>query len=257
MLVDLKGRHALVTGGGTGIGSALCIGLARCGATVVINYSRSKNDAEQTVKVIKTGGGQAIAVKADITDEDQVKQLVDISLNEFGGLHILVANAGGPTEYKPTIELEEGDWNQGMGINCKSVFYCVKHTVPHLPNKTGRVIINSSGSARSGAGPGMITYAASKGAIAQLTRQMAIEYAGNNIRVVAVCPGTVDTPLVHESAKTSGNYDQYMQKLYDGHPIGRIASADEIAKLYLYLSSDDASFITGANIMIDGGFTAQ
>ena len=121
----------------------------------------------------------------------------------------------------------------------------------------GGLIINT-GSISSHVGmPTQGAYAASKGAIAQLTRQMAIEYAGNNIRVVAVCPGTVDTPLVHESAKTSGNYDQYMQKLYDGHPIGRIASADEIAKLYLYLSSDDASFITGANIMIDGGFTAQ
>ena len=149
MLVDLKGRHALVTGGGTGIGSALCIGLARCGATVVVNYSRSEKGAEETVESIKAEGGRAIAVKADLTDEDQVEQLVDTSLREFGGLHILVANAGGPTEHKPTVDLEEEDWNRGMGINCKSVFYCVKHTVPHLPDTTGRIIVNSSGSARS------------------------------------------------------------------------------------------------------------
>jgi len=248
ILVDLKGRHALVTGGGTGIGSALCIGLARCGATVVINYSRSKNDAEQTVKVIKTGGGQAIAVKADITDEDQVKQLVDISLNEFGGLHILVANAGGPTEYKPTIELEEGDWNQGMGINCKSVFYCVKHTVPHLPNKTGRVIINSSGSARSGAGPGMITYAASKGAVNNMVRGWAKEYAACGITVNGIAPGPIWTRIF------KGNIDQ---KAYDEiitrSPLGRFGKPEDCVGPVLLLASDDGSYINGQIIEVGGG----
>ena len=121
----------------------------------------------------------------------------------------------------------------------------------------GGLIINTGSIASHVGIPTQGAYAASKGAVAQLTRQMAIEYASDNIRTVAVCPGTVDTPLLHTSAKQSGNYDQFLQAFYDGHPIGRIATADEIAKLYLYLSSDDASFITGANIMIDGGFTAQ
>ncbi len=219
MLVDLKGRHALVTGGGTGIGSAISIGLARCGASVVVNYSRSEKGAEETVESIKAEGGRAIAVKADLTDEDQVEQLVDSSLHEFGGLHILVANAGGPTEHKPTVDLEEEDWNRGMGINCKSVFYCVKHTVPHLPDTTGRIIVNSSGSARSGAGPGMITYAASKGAVNNMVRGWAKEYGARGITVNAIAPGPIWTRIF------KGNIDQ---KAYDEiiarSPLGRLAN---------------------------------
>ncbi len=248
MLVDLKGRHALVTGGGTGIGSALCIGLARCGATVVVNYSRSEKGAEETVESIKAEGGRAIAVKADLTDEDQVEQLVDTSLREFGGLHILVANAGGPTEHKPTVDLEEEDWNRGMGINCKSVFYCVKHTVPYLPDITGRIIVNSSGSARSGAGPEMITYAASKGAVNNMVRGWAKEYGARGITVNAIAPGPIWTRIF------KGNIDQ---KAYDEiiarSPLGRFGEPEDCVGPVLLLASDDGSYINGQVIEVGGG----
>ena len=126
MLVDLNGRHALVTGGGTGIGKAISIGLARCGATVVVNYSRSEKEANETVVEIKNQGGQALAVKADVTDENQVKNLVETAVKEFDGLDILIANAGTPTEVVPTAELSSENWDRGLGLNCKAVFYCIK-----------------------------------------------------------------------------------------------------------------------------------
>lgn len=248
MIVDLKSRHALVTGGGTGIGRAIAIGLARCGATVVVNYSRSKKGAEDTVETIKAEGGRAIAVKADVTDEDQVEKLVKTALHKYGGLHILVANAGGPTEHKPTVELEEEDWNRGMGINCKSVFYCTKHVINHLPDTTGRIIVNSSGSARSGAGPGMITYAASKGAVNNMVRGWAKEYGARGITVNAIAPGPIWTRIF------KGNIDQ---KEYDAiiarSPLGRFGKPEDCVGAVLLLASDDGSYITGQVIEVGGG----
>ena len=248
MIVDLKGRHALVTGGGTGIGSALSIGLARCGATVVVNYSRSKIGAEETVAAIKAEGGLAIAVKADVTDEDQVKKLIDTSLNEFGGLHILVANAGGPTEHKPTVELSEEDWERGMGINCKSVFLCLKHAVPHLPDDNGRIIINSSGSGRSGAGPGMITYAASKGAVNNMVRGWAKEYAARGITVNAIAPGPIWTRIFKGNIDQK-EYDEILARI----PVGRFGKPEDCVGAVLLLASDDGSYITGQVIEVGGG----
>ncbi len=192
----------------------------------------------------------------DISKENNVEKYLDLALSTFGRIDVMINNAANAEAYI-IHETPEDVWDKTFDVNVKSLFLNAKHLIPSMKNNGGGLIINT-GSISSHVGiPTQGAYAASKGAVAQLTRQMAIEYASDNIRVVAVCPGTVDTPLVHESANQSGNYDQYMQTLYDGHPIGRIASADEIAKLYLYLSSDDASFITGANIMIDGGFTAQ
>ena len=125
LTVDLEGRTALVTGGGTGIGRAISGGLARCGARVVVNYSRSAAEAEATVAEIAAQGGQALALRADVTDEDQVSQAVATAVQTYGGLDILMANAGGPTESCPTEELSSRDWDAGLNLNCKSVFLCV------------------------------------------------------------------------------------------------------------------------------------
>lgn len=160
MYVDLTGLTALVTGGGTGIGKAISLGLARCGCRVVVNYSVSRNAAEDTINEIEQIGGKAVAIQADITCEEQVRMLVEKTYNKFGGLDILIANAGGPTEFCPTEKLSSERWDNGLGLNCKSAFYCVKHAIPRMPENSGRIIITSSISARSGGGPGMITYAA-------------------------------------------------------------------------------------------------
>ena len=189
LTVDLEGRCALVTGGGTGIGRAISLGLARCGARVVVNYSRSVREAEATVAEIAAQGGQALAVRADVTDEDQVRLAIATAVRTYGGLDILMANAGGPTERCSTAGLSSEDWDAGLNLNCKSVFLCIKHAVPHLPDGRGRILITSSISARSGGGPGTITYTAAKGALNNLVRGWAKEFAPRGITVNAISPG--------------------------------------------------------------------
>ena len=177
LTVDLEGRCALVTGGGTGIGRAISMGLARCGARVVVNYSRSSKEARATVDEIVEQGGQAVTIRADVTDENQVEQVVEEAIATYGSLDILMANAGGPTEQCPTTALSSEDWDAGLNLNCKSVFFCVKHAAPLLPDHHGRILITSSISARSGGGPGTITYTAAKGALNNLVRGWAKEFA--------------------------------------------------------------------------------
>ena len=205
MQVDLEGRHALVTGGGTGIGRSISLALARCGATVIVNYSRSADAAAETVSQIEKMGGQAVAVRADVTDEDQVRELVERAVHAYGGIDLLVANAGGPTEICPTHELSGEDWDRGLGLNCKSVFYCVKHVMAYLPDHHGRIIITSSISARSGGGPGMITYAAAKGALNNMVRGRAKGLAPRGITVNAIAPGVIWT-RIHQKNTNQEEY---------------------------------------------------
>lgn len=248
MLVDLNGRHALVTGGGTGIGKAISIGLARCGATVVVNYSRSEKEANETVVEIKNQGGQALAVKADVTDENQVKNLVETAVKEFDGLDILIANAGTPTEVVPTAELSSENWDRGLGLNCKAVFYCIKHGIPHIPDRKGRIIITSSISGRSGGGPGMITYAAAKGAINNAVRGWAKEYGAREITVNAIAPGIIWT-RIHQKGTDPKDYKNLLTRI----PMGRDGKPEDCVGTVLLLASDDGSYITGQIIEINGG----
>jgi len=248
MYVDLEGKVAVVTGGGTGIGRAIAIGLARCGAAVVVNYSKSQNEAEQTVAEIVESGGRAIPVRADVTEEQQVASLLARAEEELGRLDILVANAGGPTELCPTSELSGEQWDRGLTLNCKSVFYCVKHGSPLLPDQSGRIVITSSISARSGAGPGMITYAAAKGALNNMVRGWAKELAPRGITVNAIAPGIIWT-RIHQQRSSPEDYD----KLRDRIPLGRFGQPEECGGAVLLLVSRDGGYITGQTIEINGG----
>jgi 3-oxoacyl-[acyl-carrier protein] reductase len=248
MQVDLEGRHALVTGGGTGIGRSISLALARCGATVIVNFSRSAEAAEETVAEIENRGGKAVAVRADVTDERQVKDLVQKAVRAFGGIDILVANAGGPTEVCPTHELSAEDWDRGLGLNCKSVFYCVKHVIPLLPDRHGTIIITSSISARSGGGPGMITYAAAKGALNNMVRGWAKELAPRGITVNAIAPGVIWTRIHQEKTKP----EDY-KKLVERIPLGRGGLPDDCVGVALLLAAPEGSYITGQIIEINGG----
>ncbi len=248
MKSDLAGMHALVTGGGTGIGKAISLGLARAGATVVVNYSRSRDDAEATVEEIKNAGGKACAVQADVTDEEQVQALIKTAVESFGALDILMANAGGRTVDAPTAELTGEQWDEGLTLNCKSVFLCVKHAIPHLPETAGRIIITSSISARSGAGPGMIIYAAAKGAINNMVRNWAKELAPRGVTVNAIAPGVIRTRL-HEQFTAPDEY----QKLIDRIPVGRDGVPEDCVGAVLLLAGEAGSYITGQVIEINGG----
>lgn len=248
LTVDLEGRTALVTGGGTGIGRAISLGLARCGARVVVNYYRSAAEAESTVDEIAAQGGQALALRADVTDEDQVRQAVATAVETYGGLDILMANAGGPTESCPTEELSGRDWDAGLNLNCKSVFLCVKHAAPRLPDGRGRILITSSISARSGGGPGTITYTAAKGALNNLVRGWAKEYAPRGITVNAVAPGVIRT-RIHQQRTPPEAYRGLIQRI----PLGRDGQPEDCVGAALFLASADASFITGQILEVNGG----
>ena len=248
MLVDLKSRRALVTGGGTGIGRAIAIGLARSGAAVVVNYSRSEQGANETVEEIRRSGGLEIAVKADVTDEDQVELLVNTVVREYGGLEILVANAGGPTGTVATDALTSQEWDEGLDLNCKAVFYCAKHALHHLPDRIGRIIVTSSISGRSGSAPGTITYAAAKGAIYNMVRSWAKEYGQRGITANAIAPGIIWT-RIHQQGTDPESYKQLITRV----PLARDGQPEDCVGPVLLLASDDGSYITGQTIEVNGG----
>jgi len=248
MHVDLNGKIALVTGGGTGIGRAISQGLARCGCAVTVNFSKSDAEANETVEEITKAGGRAIAMPADITDEGQVEGLIAGTCEAFGGLDILVANAGGPTKLAPTGELSREDWDTGLDLNCKGVFYCVKHAIPRFGKEFGRVIVTSSISARSGGGPGGLTYAASKGAVNNMIRSWAKEYGPRDITVNAIAPGVIWTRL-HQNMTSPQERQNLVQRI----PLGDVGEAEDCVGATLLLASNEGRYITGQTIEINGG----
>ena len=190
MRVDLEGKVAVVTGGGTGIGQAIGRGLARCGAAVVVGYRESAAEAAATVAAIEADGGRASAGTADVGDEAQVAALMGSAVERYGGLDILVANAGVTATPRTTAELPGEEWDAIIRTNCTGVFYSVKHALRHLPDD-GRIIVTSSISARSGAGPGALSYAAAKGAVNNMIRNWTRELAPRGITVNAIAPGII------------------------------------------------------------------
>ncbi len=247
--VDLVNKTAIVTGGGTGIGRAISIALASCGCNVVINcIAESKIASNETADEIEKAGGKAIVIEADVTDEKQVESMAAKTVEHFGGLDILIANAGCPTEICATTQLSSDNWDKGLGLNCKSIFYCVKHCVPQFSDRFGRIIITSSISARSGGGPGMITYAAAKGAINNMVRGWAKEFASKQITVNAIAPGVIWT-RIHEKMTSQ----EQLKKLVERIPLGREGKPEDCVGAVLLLASDEGSYITGQIIEINGG----
>jgi len=248
MKVDLRGKRALVTGGGTGIGRAVSLGLAQCGAAVVINYSKSLKEAQDTVVEIKERGGYANAIRADVTAEAQVRDLFDKTVQSLGGVDLLVANAGRPTEVCATVGLSSEDWDRGFTLNCKSVFLCVKYAIPLLPDQSGRIIITSSISARSGGGPGLITYAAAKGALNNMVRGWAKELGPRGITVNAIAPGVIQT-RIHEGPLAPEDHAKLIQRI----PLARLGKPEDCVGAVLLLASQEGGYLTGQIIEINGG----
>ena len=248
MRVDLAGRGVVVTGGGTGIGRAISLGLARCGAGVVVNYSRSEAEARETVAEIEKAGGRAICVMADVTDEEQVERLLQSAIDTFGGLDILVANAGGPVATALTGELTEAQWDAGLDLNCKSVFYCVKHAGRLLPDGRGRIIVTSSISARSGSAPGALTYVAAKGAINNMIRNWAKEFGPRGITANGIAPGIIWT-RIHENETGPDKQAKLLERI----PLGHFGRPEDCVGAVLLLAGDEGSYINGQIIEINGG----
>jgi dihydroanticapsin dehydrogenase len=252
MQVSLAGKVAIVTGGFSGIGLATVKQFLDAGAAVV-----AVDRAEEVPKNLSEIAGERLAiVRGDVSAESTAIEFTRVALDRFGKIDILVNNAG-ISIVKPLHEHTPEEWDAVMDVNVKAVYWAARHVIPHMIKAGGGVILNTGsisgvvGISTQGA------YGPSKGAIHQMTRQMAVEYAKYGIRVNAIACGTVDTPIVHKSAQASGDPDAYWKMLRENHPIGRIASADEVASFFVYMASDLASFFTGAVIMMDGGYTAR
>ena len=243
--MKLSGKIALVTGGSRGIGFATAKILSENGATVVITAKNSERLKKSTLEI-----PNSIGIVADIRNKDDVKNVINKIIEKFGKLDILVNNAGIFPKIKQLHEIDEEDWNEVLDVNLTGQFRFTKEAIPHL-QKTGGSIINISSDAGLKAYQGFNAdaYSASKAALILLTKCWALEYAEYKIRVNCICPGVVDTDMTKPFMKTQKD----REFMNSEHPIGRIGQPEEVAKAVMYFVSDDASWITGAILAVDGG----
>ncbi|RMG20257.1 MAG: SDR family oxidoreductase [Bacteroidetes bacterium] len=246
--MDLSGKTAIVTGGARDIGRAISVQLAKSGAKVAVNYFNNAQDGQDTIDIIKANGGTAVAIKADMTKWDDCFGLVRQTQQAFGKeIHILVNNAGGLVARKTLAEMDEAFWDYVMTLNLKSVFMMHKATVEHMPENSS-IINMASLAGRDGGGRGASAYATSKGAVMTFTRAMAKELGPQGIRVNALCPGMINTTF--HDVFTPGNVREMVASKT---PLRREGTASEVADLVCCLASSHTSFVTGANIDINGG----
>lgn len=241
-------KVAVVTGASRGIGRACALRLARDGMTVVVNYSHSAEAADAVVEEIKGAGGDAIAVRADVSDPAQVKELFKTVWKTYGQLDVLVNNAGiVRDEY--LLMLTEGNLDACLDLNVKGYFYCAQQAVLKMFRKKSGVIINMSSVSSKMALAGQTVYSATKGAVNSLTQTMAKELAPYGIRVNAVAPGFIATEMI--DALPSDKREEYLREV----PLGRFGTAEEVANIVSMLAGDEASYLTGQTIVLDGGLS--
>ena len=244
----LQGKVAVVTGGARDIGRAISVGLAKEGAKVVVNYYNSESAANETVEEIKSLGGEAVAIQADVSKLNDIENLKNKTIEAFGDkIDILVNNAGGLFARKTLPELDESFYNLVMDVNFKATVFVMQLFEP-LMGKGASIINISSQAARDGGGGGSSLYASSKGAVSTFTRSMAKELGPKGIRVNALCPGLIATKFHDDFTK-----DNIREMVAGRTPLRREGQAEEVADLVVYLATDHSSFITGVNYDINGG----
>jgi NAD(P)-dependent dehydrogenase (short-subunit alcohol dehydrogenase family) len=244
---------AVVTGGSTGIGRETALAFAQRGANVVIG-DVNVGGAEETVDAIESAGGEAIAVAADVTETADVEAMVDAAVDTFGGLDYAFNNAGIGGGETPTAEAPETEWTGILDVNLRGVFRCVQAELPALLEGGGAIVNNASVLGQVGF-EGAAAYTAAKHGVLGLTKTAAMEYAEEDVRVNAVCPGFVETPMLEEEGITTD--EEIRAGIEALHPAGRLGQPDEIADAVLWLCSEDASFVTGTALDVDGGYLAR
>jgi len=244
----MKGKVAIVTGGARDIGRQVSLKLAAAGAKVCVNYFGNEEQANETLKMIKDAGGDAIIVHGDMTKAAEVKGVVDACTKAFGNVvHVLVNVAGGLMGRKTITEIDEEFWDAVMDVNLKSVYLVTKAVVPHI-TEGGAIVNFASQAARDGGGPGAIAYSTAKGGVLTMTRGLAKELGPKGIRVNCVSPGMINTTFHDTFTKA-----EVRTNVAAGTPLRREGKAEEVGDLVLYLAGDNSSFINGASIEINGG----
>lgn len=247
---EFRQKAALVTGGAMGIGGAVAKMLAARGAKVLI-ADRAEAEGNKAVAEIKAAGGEAVFIKTDVSKSADCKAAVDKAIELFGRLDV-VSNNAGIQRYGTVESTPESEWDEVMSVNLNSVYYICKYAMPHLKKAKGSVVNMTSVQAFA-TQRGVAAYTTSKHALIGLTRSMAIDYARDGVRVNCVAPGTVDTPMLKYAASLDPDPESVYETCRNMHPVGRIASADEVAEVVVFLASERASFVTGACYSVDGG----
>ncbi|UOF89225.1 3-oxoacyl-[acyl-carrier-protein] reductase [Fodinisporobacter ferrooxydans] len=242
----LQGRVALVTGGSRGIGRGICLQLAQAGASVAVNYAGNAQAAEEVVAQIVAGGGQAISIKGNIASVEEVAPMFDQVLHTYGKLDILVNNAG-ITRDNLLMRMKEEEWDAVIDTNLKGVFHCIKAAArPMMKQRYGR-IVNIASVVGVVGNPGQMNYVAAKAGVIGMTKTAAKELASRNITVNAVAPGYIETDMTATLA------EDVKAKLYDQIPLGKLGQVEDVAKVVLFLASEDSAYMTGQTLHVDGG----
>lgn len=248
--MELKGKTAIVTGSGRGIGEGIALVLAREGANVVVNDRTRTKNAEAVVQKIISSGGKAIAVAADVSKKAEVNAMAAETINQFGAIDILVNNAGIESHPVLTMELKEESWDRVMSVNLKGVFLCCQAVIPQMmKQKKGRIVNIGSVAGLRMTFFGSVEYTASKYGLQGLNQHLAWELADSNITINTVCPGAVQTPLM--DANTTAEYREMTTKRLI--PLGRMTKIEEIGEAVSFFASDRAAMITGQTLAVDGG----
>lgn len=249
---EFAGRVALVTGGGSGIGRAAALLFAKEGARVLV-ADVSAQGGEETAAMIEQRGGEALFVKTDVSVGAEVAAMVQRAVSAYGRLDCAFNNAGIEGAMAPTAECSEENWDRTLAVNLKGVWLCMREEIPQMLTQGGGSIVNCASIAGLVGFPNLPAYCSSKGGIVQLTRTAALEYAQQGIRVNALCPGVIDTPMVE---RITGGEPETEAQYTALEPVGRMGSPEEMAQAAVWLCSERASFVTGHPLVADGGMVA-
>ena len=253
MTETFKGKVALVTGGSSGIGRATARAFARCGARVVV-ADVSVEGGEETVSLIHNAGGEAVFVHTDMAQAPEIEHLISKTVETYSQLDCAFNNAGIAGDLSLTADCSEEHWNRVMSINLRGVWLCMKHELPQMLKQGGGAIVNTASVLGLVGIIGQTAYVAAKHGVVGLTKTAALEYAKSGIRVNAVCPGVIQTPMVEGVINAQPELTEGLLAL---EPVGRLGEPEEIAETVVWLCSDAASFVTGHSMAADGGYTAQ
>ncbi len=254
-MAQLVGKVAVVTGGATGIGRATAVRFAREGAKVV--YTVNRQAGKSTAQEITEAGGDAIEIKTDVSNPQDVEDLMKIAVDTYGKIDILISNAGLMSGHKPAGDITLEYWEQVINVNLKGCFLCAKYVLPHMIKNGAGSIVTVASISGLVAFRGEPEYGASKGGIIQLTRGLAIDYARQNIRANSLAVGIIDNDMTHREMEIEGDPAINLHELAKKQPVGLMGTNEEVAAAALFLASDEASFITGATLVVDGGLVAS